>query len=346
VSVSRGRLSRRALGHASAVALASLAGCGTTPPPPPKLPPLPPLRTESLAALLPEPGLVWAVRARPRAIAQIPWLIPSIAAFAPEDRLDRFLRTTGVDLRQATEAWFATYDLGRGETTLQLFRHVADPAVVERKFRERLSEKVERVVDRPDLVRLGGGIGPERHVMVRLGRDVVAFERGATVKRGVAAILAARAQGQLANVDGIESAEPLGALLRRFGDAPVVGVAPGPLEVPEKEGKRSELAGLLSVSTGVGVGVRPTAREGIGAAFAVAGPFGERAAEASDVLTRAWSSLQRTEVGRMLALDHERDSAIATHGVDTAALAVELDAGSFAEGLRKVTDLDLRSLLE
>lgn len=327
-------------------ALVGLAGCGTTAPPPPKAPPLPPLATGNLAELLPAAGLVWAVRSRPRTIAQIPWLIPAIAAFAPEDRLDRFLATTGVDLRQATEAWFAVYDLGRGETSIQLFRHNADPALVERRFRERLSSNVDRVVDREDVVRLGGGIGPERHVMGRLGRDVVAFEQGGTARRGLSSILSSRARGELSEVPGIERADPLGALLRRFGDAPVVAVAPGPIDVPQKGGGRSELADLLSVSTGVGVGLRPTAREGIGAAFAATGAFDGRAAEASEALKRAWIALQRTEIGRMLALDHEKGEPIATHGGDTAALAVELDAGSFAEGLRKVTDLDLRALLD
>lgn len=347
-----GRLSRRAFARGCAVALgasfaAPLGGCGTTAPAPPKAPPLPPLHVASLADLLPAPGLVWAVRALPRAIAQVPWLIPAIGAFAPEDRLDRFLQATGIDLRQVTEAWFAVYDLGRGETSVQLFRHGVDPAQLERRFRERLSTNVDRVVDREDVVRLGGGIGPERHVFARLGRDLVLFEQGATVRRGLGALLAARARGELADVAGIERAEPLGSLLRRFGDAPIVALAPGPVDsLLPGSAARSELSDLLMVSTGLGVSLRPTAREGIGLAVAVTGALDGRAAEASEVLKRAWSSLQRSEIGQMLALDHEKDPPLATHSDDTAALTVEVPAGSFAEGLRKVTDLDLRALLE
>jgi len=358
--MTRERSSRRAFVRASARALAiGLAsgsaavsgGCAAPPPLPPKPAPVPPLATSNLAELLPEPGLVWALRARPRTIAQIPWLIPAIAAFAPEARLDAFLATTGVDLRQVTEAWFATYDLGRGESSIQVFRHGADPALIERRFRERLSSNVERIADRDDLVRLGGGIGPERHVMTLLGRDLVIFERGATARRGASALLSARARGELRDVTSIERSESLGPLLRRFGDAPLIALSPGPLDSalgskPAGGGERSELGDLLAVSTGAGVGVRPTAREGIGIAVAVGGAFGDRAAQASEVLERSWSSLRKSELGRMLALDRDKGPALPTHAADIAALAVELDATGLAEGLRDLTELDLRRLIE
>ena len=74
-------------------------------------------------------------------------------------------------------------------------------------------------------MRFGGGIGPERHVMARLGSDVVAFERGGTVRRGVAAILASRARGQLPEVPGIEHADPLGALPIRSLPCRMTGMA-------------------------------------------------------------------------------------------------------------------------
>ena len=125
-------LGRRPLLEAVILALLApvvAAGCGGEPPAKPPAPlPLPPLRTDDLGDLLPAAGLVWGVRAKPREIAQVAWLIPAIAAFAPEERLDRFARVSGFDLRQAPESWFAGFDLGgaRGVSEVQLVCQVVE----------------------------------------------------------------------------------------------------------------------------------------------------------------------------------------------------------------------------
>ncbi len=339
----RGWLGLALRGLALAV-LGAEVGCSSDEPPrTPGPQPLPPLATSDLGALIPAAGLSWAVRARPREIAQVPWLIPAIAAFAPEERLDRWRTTMAFDLRQTTEAWFARHDLGAGPSDLTLVRHNGRPEELERGFLARISQDPVRAEDRPDVVRIGGRIGPEAHGFVRLGRDVAAYQERGEPARGVLRIVAARAAGQLGEVRDVVHADPLGALLTRFGAAPLVAIAPGPFDaIPEVGG---EAARLLSVATGLGASLRPTARRRLGLALAVAGPFGDGAAGASEVLLHAWEHLAASETGRILALDRTMEEPLSTHTPEAVALSLELDPTRVAEGLRALVEQDLDALL-
>lgn len=328
--------------------LAALAGCAGRAPPPPPPRPLPPLATGDLAALLPAAGLAWLVRSRPRAIAQVPWLIPAIAGLAPEARLDRFASTMGFDLRQTPEAWFARHDLPPGGSSdLLLVRHnVARPEELERRFTVRLAGEVVRAEDRPDLVRVSGRIGPAHHGFARIGGDVAAYQEGGAPARGPLRVVSARAAGGLREVRPVAAFEPVAALLARFGEAPLVAIVPGPFDdgagvaVPG-----SDAARLLAASTGAGAALRPTAREGLGLAVALCGDFGEGARGASRVLDAAWEELAASEVGRILALDRPRDPPLVTHTAEAVALAVELEPGPALEGLRALIEQDLEALL-
>lgn len=329
---------------ASVVGGAVACGPEDRPPrPPPR--PLPPLATGDLATLLPAAGLVWAVRTRPREIAQVPWLIPAIASFAPEQRLDRHRESMGYDLRQATEAWFARYDLGGGACDLTVVHHNARPEELERSFLHRLSKDPLRVEDRPDLVRVTGRIGAEEHAFARLGRDVAAWQERGQGARGPLRIAAARAEGRLGNVRDLRRAEPLGPLLERFGTAPVIAVAPGPFDEVSSPEAGGDAARLLSVATGLGASLRPTARQRLGLAIAVAGDFADGAAGASEVLRRAWEHLAASETGRILALDRAPEAPLATHNPGAVAIAVELDPAPVAEGLRALVEQDIGAIL-
>lgn len=331
----------------AALALGLEAGCTDDTPPPRAPAPLPPLATGDLAALLPAPGLRWAVRAHPRAIAQVPWLIPVVSTFAPEARLDRWTSTMGFDLRQTPEAWLAEHDLDAGPSQLTLVRHNARPEQLERRFAARLSAAAHRAEERPDAVRLDGKVGPTVHAFARLGADVAAWQEGGDPERGPVRIVAARAAGRLGEVRGVAATEPLDRLLVRFGEAPLVVVAPGPF-LDDGTGiaaPGSDAARLLSVATGVGAAVRPTAREGLGLALAVAGDFGDGARGASRVLEAAWEELASSETGRILALDRPREPPLATHTADAVALALELDPVPVAEGMRALLERDLDALL-
>lgn len=306
-------------------------GCGAPAAPPrPPAAPLPPLRTGDLAGLLPLAGLRWLILARPREIASTPWLIPSIARVAPEENLDRYARATGVDLRQIQEAAIASYDAG---ATVYLARHGGDPAAIERLFRARLTSRVRRAQDRPDLVRLSGDLGATPHALALLGRDVLALQDGGSPTRGPARVAALYALGKLTRSPTALSQEPLRSLAARFGPAPALALALGPFEGELARGAR----GLLAGATALGAAARPSARERIALALVVAGDFSTSGPAASEELLAAWRDLAGGSFGHLLGLDAPAEPPLATHAPDAVAVAVELDPERLSRGLAAAT---------
>ena len=331
---------RRAwLGGALAAAIGLLVpACGAPAPAPRPPPPLPPLRTGDLAELLPLAGLRWLVLARPREIAAIPWLIPSIARIAPEPNLDRYAASTGVDLRQLHQAAVASY---AGGATLYLARHGGDPVTIERRFRARLTGKVRRVAERPDLVRVSGDLGPTPHALALLGRDVLALQDGGSPSRGPARVASLYALGKLSRSPTALAAEPLRGLAARFGPAPALALALGPFEGDLARGAR----GLLAGATAIGAAARPSAREKIAVAVAVAGDFSTSGPAASEELLAAWNDLALGSFGHLLGLDAPVEPPLATHAPDAVAIAVELDPDRLARGLAAATGARVEEIM-
>ncbi len=344
-----------ALGGAVLSALSAI-GCGARPAPkePPREPKAPASTTvAALTDLLPLAGLRWLVISRPREIAAVPWLIPAIGRVVPERRLDLFAAATALDLRQSPEAAIASYDeaAARGEgaadgeadpgaaptaagsATFYLVRHAADPLTIERAFRARLTSGEQRIVERPDLVRVSGATASAQRAIVVLGRDVVGFQEGGNLDRGPARIAALYAKGKLKRSATALARDPLRALDARFGSAPARAFAVGPFEGELARGAR----GLLAGATAIGASARPSAREKIALAIAVAGDFGATGPKASDELLRAWNELAEGSFGHLLGLDRPIDRPLATHGPGAVAIAVELDPDKLAGGLAAAT---------
>lgn len=334
--------SRRALlGGTLAAALGlCLPGCGGAPEAPPRKPepPLPPLAIADLTRLLPAAGLRWILVARPREIAAIPWLIPAISRVAPEQNLDRYAASTGVDLRQIPEAVVASYE---GGATFYLARHGGDARVIERRFHKRLTGRVRRALDRPDVVRVSGDIGAGPHALVLLGRDVVGLQDGGSPTRGPARIAALYGVGKLRRSPTALAVDPLPALVERFGPAPVRAFALGPFEGELARGAR----GLLAGATALGAAARPSAREKIALALAVAGDFSASGPAASEELLAAWDELAQSSFGHLLGLDVPVDPPLSTHAPDAVALAVELDPDRLARGIAAATSSQIEEIM-
>src|SRR5262249_26338833 len=154
--------------------------------------------------------------------------IPSIGVVVPEQRLDLFAQTNGIDLRQIPEAVIASYASEKEESTFYLVRHNADSAVIERSFRARLTTGNKRVVERPDLVRVSGKIGVATSTLIVIGRDIMGLQHGGSLQRGPARIATLYAQGKLKKSPTVLSQDPLRALANRFGSAPLRAMALGP----------------------------------------------------------------------------------------------------------------------
>jgi len=337
-------LDRRALLQASLAALAAaLSGCAESPTPvaAPALTPLPPLAIPSLDALLPLAGLRYVVLARPREIAAIPWLIPSIAAFASEERLDRFARFTAIDLRQTPEALVAAYTTEEGEATIELARHAGNAQTIERAFRDRISSEAERFVDRPDLIRVTGKIGLSKHAFAALGPDVVCFQQGGSMKRGPCRIATLFATNKLKRTTRLFSDESLRVLDARLGPAPLRAFAPGPFEGDVARAAR----GLGAAATALGAAVRPSAREALFLSLALTGDFSTTGDVASRELQAAWQDLASGSFGHLLGLDAPVTTPLATYATDAVSLVVELDPRKLSKGLADATTNEIDAIM-
>ncbi len=335
----QGHLTRRRwLMGALTGALAAACGSPVEVPKPPALRPLELARLDHLAA---GAGLAWVVRLRPRAIAAIPWLIPSIGVLLPEARLDAYRDKTGLDLRQLPEAWLLQYGDAFGGSLEAIVRHTVDPLELERRFRARLTADIVRTEERPDLIRISGRAGTQPRAFARLGGDVVVYQSGGDGARGPARVASLYATGKLDKVQPVLDVAPMGALFGRFGDAPVIAVAPGPFDPEMARAAR----GLLASATGVAAALRPTARENLGFAIAISGDFGDRGAEAAEILHGAWDDIATSTMGRLLALDRPIDKPVAAGDAGVVTLAAELEPDRLAEGLRAVASEDLDAIM-
>jgi hypothetical protein len=330
------------------VALSTLAAaCGGAAPPSAPAATLedapPPVRIPDLSRILPLSHLRWVLLARPRDIAAIPWLIPPIAAVAPEENLARFTDAVGFDLRQVREAAVAAYagDGEGGDAMLYAVRHNGDQAAVERLFRARLTEGEHRSLDRLDIVRLAGKIGRTPATLAILGLDVAAFQFGGSAARGPARIAALFASDKLHKSPTILSEDPLRALAGRLGPAPFRAFAAGPFEGELARGAR----GLLAGATAIGGTVRPSAREGLLVVVAVAGDFSRSAEPASRELVTAWGELAASPFGKLTGLDQPIEPPLPTHAADAVTVAVEIDPNRLAKGLAAATSARIEEIM-
>ncbi len=328
---------RRALLQAAAfAAVGSACSSGPEPAPPPKVLPLP---SPELPKLLPRAAVSWVVRLEPRAISQIPWLIPVIGKLVPESSFDAFRDKLGLDIRQLPEAILARWGepLAAGAAYV---RHNVDPRVLEKKMTKRLSSEVVRSEDRPDVVRVSGRLGTEVRAFARLGADAAVYQWGGDPARGparIASLYAMRKLGARTALDG----DPLGPLFARFGSAPAIAVALGPFDDEWKRAAR----GLLEVATAVGAAARPTSRENVGLAIALMGEFGDRGSEAADTLRDAWNDLARSGTGNVLGLDQPVEQPVAAGARDVVTLSIELEPNRLVEGLRALVARDLEAIM-
>lgn len=293
--------------------------------------------------LVPLAGLRWLVVARPKEIAAISWLEPSIAMLLDKARLDRVAVSMGFDLRTLSEAIWAGYRTENEavDVSLQLVRHTNDSLSIERLFRDRLSTDITRSIDDPRVVRVGGRIGRTAHTMATIGGDVVCLQQDGSVERGPCRVASLLALGRLKRTRSVFEDESLRSLAQRFEMAPLRLFAPGPFEGDLARGIR----GLLGGATGIGMAFRPSARESVLLEIAITGDFSASGSEGSAKLGASWDDLAERPLGHLLGLDTPLAAAVPTYTAAIVGIVVELDPRKLAKGLADATRSQIREIM-
>jgi hypothetical protein len=331
--------------RASALALAlttvlalSTSGCGPKPAPQPPAPPPVPLHLDSACELAPSAGVEWVVDARPRAVTEIPDLIPVIGLVVPEARFATFTASHGgIDVRQITDLCIAKYK----DTVLTVARSPLDPLRVERDFADRVTHPGGRSIDvvNPPVIRVWGEVNGEAQQLVLFAREVVALEQG---RAGPVRATESFALGKLRRAAPVLRGAALASAVRHLGDAPVRAFAAGPFEGELAQG----LGGLMRASTAVGVSARFAGGPAkVAVRLVLTGAWGKDAPAAAERLAAAVHVVSESPFGRLLGLNHPLVEPKVRGEDEALFVEVTLDAMAVARGLHDALDAEIGDIM-
>lgn len=313
------------------------AGCGSKQPPAPPAPPPVPLHLDPACSLAPSAGLVWLVEAKPRAIAQIPDLIPAIALVLPEERLQAFTLAHGVDPRQTQDLCIARYR----EAVLTIARMPLDGRKVEAAFESRSVKEPLRTLlaPNPRVLRMTGEIAGEPRRLTIFGNEAVALEQG---KPGPLRAAEAFAFGRLKRSAPALRGAALARAAEVLGDAHVRVFAPGPFEGETANG----LGGLLKAATAVAASASwARSRSDIAVRVVVTGAWGDDASAASERLGAAAHVLAESPVGHLFGLDRPVQAPSVHVERDALVLDATIDGMALARGLHDAVDAEVAEIM-
>jgi hypothetical protein len=317
--------------------LAVAAGCGPRVVAAPGTPRLPSLALDPLVDLVPAAGLVWLIDARADELLASPVLAPAVALVLPPARFDAFAASHGgVDLRRLSHLIVARYP----DATLALASTAVQAARVEAAFAARAVHVDGRAVE-GGVTRFWGTVGAERQQVALFGDQAIGLERGHLGPLRAAIYFA---RGLLKRALPALRAEPLAAVAKLLGDAPLRAFAPGPFEGEWGAG----LGGLLRATTAVGASLH-VARRPTGGALEVqvvlAGAWGADAPRAAERLAAAFQLLATDSLGRLLGIDHPLEEPRVSGDDEALRLAVVLDPLTLARGLEAATDARISEIM-
>lgn len=330
--------------RASLAALAMLTtlaldgGCGPKTPAAPPGPPPVSLHLEPACDLVPSAGVEWVLDARPRAIAEIPDLIPAIALVVPESRFATFTATHGgIDVRQITDLCVAKYK----DSLISVARSPFDPERVEKAFADRVTHPGGRVVvvPNPPVVRVWGEVNGEAQQLLLFAREAVALEQG---RPGPVRAAEAFAQGKLRRASPALRGGTLARAVQLAGDAPVRAFAPGPFEGEIAQG----LGGLMRASTAVAVSASfagPPAK--ILLRVVLTGAWGKDAPAASERLAAATHVVSDSAFGRLLGLDRPVVPPHVHASEEALVVEVTIDGLALARGVHDALDAEIGDIM-
>ncbi len=332
------RAYRRWVCLAALLLLLLATGCGSKKPPPPPAPPSVPLYLDPACGLAPSAGLVWLVEAKPRAIAQIPDLIPAIALVLPEERLELFTAAHGgIDPRQTKDLCIARYR----EAVLSIVRMPLDGERVASAFESRSVRSSPRTLlaKNPRVIRLAGEFAGEPQRLTVFGNEAVAFEEG---KPGPLRAAEAFAFGKLKRSAPALRGAALARAAEVLGDAHVRVFAPGPFEGETANG----LGGLLKAATAVAASATWAGKKtDIAIRVVVTGAWGEDASAASERLGAAAHVLANSSLGHLFGLDRPVRAPSVHVERDALVLDATIDGMALARGLHHAVDAEVAEIM-
>lgn len=316
---------------------AIVLGCGHAPPRPPK-PPSIPLHLEPACELAPSAGLAWIVDIKPRAIAEIPDLIPAIALVLPEERLRLFTAAHGgIDLRQTKDLCVARYK----DALLSIVRVPLDGERVAAAFESRSAKPAPRTLlaPNPRVLRMLGEFDAVPEQLIVFGNEAAALEQG---KPGPLRAAEAFAFGKLKRASPALRGAALLHAVDVLGDAPVRVFAPGPFEGETADG----LGGLLRAATAVGGSVRWA---GTGTNLAVrvviTGAWGDDASAASERLGAAAHVLSESSAGHLFGIHNPIEEPHVHVEPDALVLDATIDGAALARGIHDAVDAEVADIM-
>ncbi|MBX3229366.1 MAG: hypothetical protein KIT84_17900 [Labilithrix sp.] len=319
------------------VSALAIVACAPRPPAPSGPKPVP-LHLEPACDLAPAAGVEWVVEVKPRAIAEVPDLIPAIGLVLPEERLQVFAAAHGgIDLRQTKDLCVAQYK----DSSLAIVSVPLDPDRVAQAFAARTAEPPVRTILAPNplVLRLAGRVQDDNERLTLFGRDAAALERGTT-----GPLRAAEAFAFMK----LKKATPAlrGAALSRASevvrDAPVRAFAAGPFEGEVARG----LGGILRATTAVGAAVKWTGQgTALDVRIALVGAWGDDGPAAAQRLAAAANVLADSAIGRLLGLDQPIRSPTARAENDALVLEATLDGAALARGLHAALDAEIADIM-
>lgn len=322
----------------------ALIGCPKRPLPPKAVvvdpPPEPDRIVERVVDRLTAVGARWVVLLEPRRIREVAWLKPHLGRLLADERLDALASTTGIDVRRAREVVLAGY--GDDDTVAYFVRHPSEQALVERRFRARLTGDVERKRWAHQLVTIWGHIGDSSHGYVGLGPDVAGFQYGGDDKRGPMRVAVLYELGKLDRVPRLLSKDGLGPLSDALGDAAAKLLLAGPFDGEMARGAR----GLFTAAEGIGLGLTPTPTEELALQIVLAGDYGDGddLTRATDIAELAWGDLAGSGLGHLLGLTV--DGAVGQPHPLGIQLRVSMNAADLMAGLAAATMEEVRDFLK
>jgi hypothetical protein len=302
--------------------------CG---PAPSKTPPSEaPLREGPLTDFVPAAGLRWLAAGRPSDLANTPSLRPLISDLVPNERVDAFAVSTGIDLRQLPSAVAAGFDL----STLYAVETPFENTRIETRFVDRLVAGSTIQSSDPRVRRISGAVGSAPEAMVRVERRFVAFAVG---DPSLARIVELFVLGRLPRSPSALRGSALKGVPNEFSSAPFRFYAPGPFVGEWERGAR----GLLGAATAFSAMATPEG-DHLLVRVAIVGAY-----DGADIarLMSAWDDLAESSMGRLTGLDQPVTAPRVDLQQGSLALEVKIALRPLFAGLRAAVAADVWEML-